>query len=385
MPEIYQRRIEAQMDKYFKSHYSFTIYGARRVGKTMLIKEYAEKLGLKYKYVDCDILSNRQALGVQDDKALKSFIGDNKLILIDEAQRVNNIGLNMKIIHDHIPDVKVIATGSSALDLASEIKESMTGRDFDFHLFPLSLQELSQHQDIYALKNRIEEYMIYGTYPDVINMNDFEEKKIYLLKLANNYLYKDLLELDLVKKTSVLVDLLRVLAACIGSEVTSSGLSQKIGVSKETVDRYIDLLEQCFIIKRIRPYHKKVINEIKHAYKVYFWDLGIRNSLLEDFKNLDLRNDADLGGLWENFVFIERIKKAMNNGEYKNFYFWRTTEVPNKEYDIIEEVGGVISAYEIKWGQAGVSKVKKYPVFFENYPEATLNIISKDNFTDWLI
>lgn len=382
---MYKRTIEIKMNEWFKSHYSFTIYGARRTGKTTLVKHYAENSGLEYKYLDCDLFTNQELLNVRDVDKLKYLIGNAKLLIIDEAQRVKNIGLNMKIIHDNLPNVKVIATGSSALDLASEIKESMTGRDFDFYLFPLSLAELSQKQNEIELKNSVEDLMLYGSYPDVIQLQDYNQKKEFLLTLANNYLYKDLLELDLIKKTGLIVELLRTLASSIGSEVTSTSLANRLNTSKETIERYVDLLEQCFIIKRIRPYNKKLINEIKYPYKVYFWDMGIRNALIEDFKSIALRSDQEAGGMWENFVFVERMKKARNYREFRKFYFWRTNESTSKEYDLIEEIEGKLHVFEIKSGRSGVGKVKKYPLFFDTYKDSEFNIISKDNFTDFLL
>ena len=373
------------MDKWLHTHHSFTIYGARQTGKTTMVKEYAKKSGLKYLYLDCDEFEARAALAVQDKIKLGKMIGDNKLLIIDEAQRVNNIGLNMKIIHDNLPEVKVIATGSSAFDLASEIKEPMTGRDFDFYLYPLSLAELNQKLSIFELTVRSEELLLYGTYPSVIEMQDNESKVRQLRSLADNYLYKDILELDLIKKTTVLRDLLRVLAFCVGSEVTNKSLADKLNIRAETIEKYIDLLEQCFIVKRLRPYNRKVISEIKYPYKVYFWDLGIRNALMEDFKPLNLRDDRENGGLWENFVVIERIKKLSNEGIFARHYFWRTNESPSKEYDLIEEINGVLQVFEIKSSTNGAKKVKKYPLFFDAYKDSELNIITKDNFLDWLV
>jgi uncharacterized protein len=382
---MFKRTIINKMDKYFETHYSFTIYGARRTGKTTLVKEYAETKKVEYKYIDCDKFSNRTLIDTQDDVKLKQLIGSAKLLILDEAQRVKNIGLNMKIIHDSIPDVKVIATGSSALDLASEIKESMTGRDFSFNLHPLSIQELSQKFSSTEMTHNVQDYLLYGAYPDVINSDDYEFKKDYLSNIVDNYLFKDLLELDLIKKSSKLVELLRVLAYSIGGELTSNNLANRLEISKDTVERYIDLLEQCFIIKRIRPYNKKIINEVKHPYKVYFWDLGVRNALLEDFRILDLRSDFELGGMWENFVFIERVKLASNNNIRKRFYFWRTTDNIAKEYDLIEEYEGKPTVFEIKWGKSGSNKVKRYPAFFEVYKDSELHVINKENFIDWLV
>ncbi|MEI6729516.1 MAG: AAA family ATPase [bacterium] len=376
------RTIEVEMKKWLKSHHSFTIYGARQVGKTTLVKKFAQDSGLNFKYVDCDRLISRESL--ENDTNLKEFIGETQLLILDQAQRVKNIGLIMKIIHDNIPDVKVIATGSSALDLASEIKEPMTGRDFNFNLYPLSINELSQKYSQTEITYRIEELLLFGSYPDVINSYSNEIKEKILYSLSQNYLYKDILELDLIKKTSLLVDLLRVLAFSIGSEVTNYGLAEKLSIKSATVERYLDLLEQCFIIKKIRPFNRKITNEIKHPYKIYFWDLGIRNALIEDFKPLNLRDDRAIGGLWENFCIIERIKKMQNTGRRAKHYFWRTNEASSKEYDLIEEVSGDLTVFEIKWGKSGANKVKKYPLFFNAYPGSNLNTINKENCISWL-
>jgi uncharacterized protein len=381
---MYNRTITHQMDKWMDTHHSFTIYGARQVGKTTLVIDYAKKSGLKYMYLDCDQFEVRKSLEVEDSVKLAKLIGDSKLVIIDEAQRVHNIGLNMKIIHDNIPGVKVIATGSSAFDLASEIKEPMTGRDFDFYLYPLSISELLQKSTSLDLISSLENLMVYGGYPSVISLNSNEAKERQLMALTDSYLYKDLLELDLIKKTSALKDLLRVLAFSVGSEVTNQSLAEQLGIKGDTVDKYIDLLEQCFIIKRIRPFNRKVTSEIKHPYKVYFWDLGIRNGLMSEFKSISLRDDRSIGGLWENFVIIERIKKMANEGIRAQHYFWRTTDTPSKEYDLVEVVNGDISVFEVKWGKAGVNKVKKYSIFFDTYPGSQLHVISKENFLDYL-
>ena len=382
---MYIRSIKGTMDRYLDTHYSFTIYGARQVGKTTLIKNYAIEKGKKYKYVDCDLYLNQQIMTSQDDKILRDFIGDAEILILDEAQRVKNIGLNMKIIHDHIPNVKVIATGSSSLDLASRIKEPMTGRDKDFYLHPLSLQELSQKASKVEIGFYLESYLLYGMYPAVVTTSGNENKENILNSLAQSYLYKDILALELVKKSAPILDLLRVLAFSIGSEVNSAGLSEKIGVSKNTIDKYIDILEQCFIIKKIKPLHRSIIKEIQKPYKVYFWDLGIRNAIIEDYKPIAAREDRILGGIWENFVIIERLKQNMNNNYRANYYFWRTNEPSPKEYDFIEEKDGNIQVFEIKWNSNKANKVKKYPVFFENYPNAKLDVITRENFSDWLI
>jgi uncharacterized protein len=382
---MYLRSIKTLMDKHLDSHYSFTIYGARQVGKTTLVKNYAIASGKKYKYVDCDNFLNQQIMSSQDDKTLRGFIGDAEILILDEAQRVKNIGLNMKIIHDQIPEVKVIATGSSSLDLASEIKEPMTGRDIDFHLHPLSLVELLQQTSQVELDYRLDDFLIYGMYPDVVLANSNEDKELKLNSLTQSYLYKDILALELVKKASPIFDLLRVLAFSIGSEVHIAGLVEKTGLNKVTVEKYIDLLEQCFIIKKLTPLNRNIVKEIKHPFKVYFWDLGIRNALLEDFKPLALREDRIIGALWENFCVIERIKKNMNVGYRARYHFWRTNEPSPKEYDLIEEKNGDFQVFEIKTSTNNAGKVKEYPLFFQAYPNSSLQVIHRGNWVDWLV
>lgn len=329
--------------------------------------------------------SNQLIFTSQDDVLLKSTIGNAKLLILDEAQRVKNIGLNMKIIHDHIPDVKVIATGCSSFDLASNVKEPMTGRDMDFYLHPLSVGEICQTQSYIELNHRMDSILLYGTYSGIFTLGGDEEKINDLYSLTQNYLYKDLWELDLIKKNSVIKNLLRVLAFSIESEVTSSGLAEKTGTSKHTIDKYIDLLEQCFIIKKITPLNRSVISEIKHPYKIYFWDLGIRNAILEDFTTIAMREDRIVGALWENFCVIERIKLNMNKRKRVKTYFWRTSDSTPKEYDLIEEYNGDFTIFEIKTNSNKVSKVKKYPVFFEAYPNSELNVIHRGNWQEWLI
>ena len=382
---MFNRTITKTMDEWFQSHHSFTIYGARQVGKTTLVKEYAKSKNIEFLYVDCDLASNQALFSSQDDKLLKNQIGNAKLLILDEAQRVKNIGLNMKIIHDHIPDVKVIATGSSALDMASSIKEPMTGRDKDFFLHPLSVAEILQKQSITELNYQMDSLLIFGSYPGIFTLESNAQKIDDLYSLTQNYLYKDLLELDLLKKNSKIKDLLRVLAFSIGSEVNSSALAQKLELSKVTIDKYIDLLEQCVIIKKITPFNRSVINEIKHPYKVYFWDLGIRNAILEDFRNLEQREDRTVGGLWENFCIIERIKKNMNERRRVRTHFWRTNENTPKEYDLVEEYNGELSVFEIKTSPKKADKVKKYSVFFDSYPHSTFNVIHRGNWHEWLM
>jgi uncharacterized protein len=382
---MYNRDIETIMDKWFDDHHSFTIYGARQVGKTTLVKNYAKKKGVEFLYVDCDQFRNQQIFTSQDVLLLKNEIGKAKLLILDEAQRVKNIGLNMKIIHDNIPEVKVIATGSSSLDLASEIKEPMTGRDKDFYLHPLSVGELMQKESYITINARMDNLLTYGMYPGVFTLEDNEDKKESLFTLTQNYLYKDLLEFDLIKKNSVVKNLLKVLAFSIGSEVTTAGLAQKLEVSKVTIDKYIDLLEQCFIIKKITPFHRSIINEIKHPYKVYFWDLGVRNALLEDFTLISMREDRIVGAMWENFCVIERIKKNMNERKRVQTHFWRTNENSAKEYDMIEVYNNEITVFEIKTNPNKADKVKKYPIFFYTYANSGLHVIHKSNWQEWLV
>jgi len=353
------------------------IYGARQVGKTTLAKEIIKNTKKKTKYIDCDLFENRQILSSQNLSKLKKFLSPHDLIVIDEAQRVKNIGLNLKIIHDHCPEIQIIATGSSSFDLANEINEPLTGRAFDYMLPPLSLEEIKQKLDNLELMENLENLLIFGSYPDIFDENRERAEKI-LNSIASNYLYKDILEFERLKKPDQLLNMLQLLALQIGGEVSFSEIGGKLGLNTVTVQKYINLLEKTFVIFSLGGFSRNLRKEIRRSPKIYFWDLGIRNSLIRNFNPLNLR--SDIGSLWENFCIAERMKFNLNNQRFINTYFWRNYY--GQEIDYIEERGGELNAFEFKWNENKKTKIPK--MFSDTYPGSNFSFINKGNFDEFL-
>lgn len=378
---MYTRDIKEKIQKWLFQGKVLIIYGARQVGKTTLVKQIASQTGLEYKYINCDYPSQRQSLEVQEQVPLQRLIGSYKLVIIDEAQRVKNIGITLKILHDLFPDVQFIATGSSSFDLANEINEPMTGRVIDFKLYPLSLRELNGKHDLISLSTQLEDIMRYGLYPDVYSKS-YEKAEELLINIANNYLYKDILLFDKIKKANLLFELLTYLSLKLGQELTYYGIQKdlKNKLDAGTIERYIDLLEKCFVITRLRPYHRNIGVELTKPFKIYFWDLGIRNAVIENFFPLKTRGD-DVGHMWENFVIIERMKRNFNTQVRRHYYFWRTTD--QKEYDLLEVSGDKIEVLEVKWNES--KAVKVYEVFTKHYPQSSINLVNRENWLDWLV
>jgi hypothetical protein len=319
-----------------------------------------------------DILTNTSAT------KLRAQIGRHKIVFIDEAQRIPNIGLTLKLFTDQIKEVQVIATGSSAFELSSKVNEPLTGRKFEFMLYPLSFAEMVAHHGLIQEKRLLEHRMIYGYYPEIV-MNDADEK-ILLKSLAGSYLYKDLLMLEQIKKPLKLEKLLKALALQVGSEVSYQEIAQTIGSDGKTVDKYIDLLEKTFVVFRVPAYSRNVRNEIKKGKKIYFYDCGIRNAIINNFNAVTARTDA--GALWENFVIAERMKLLRYGGMDASLYFWRTSQ--QQEIDLIEEhEGGLLKAFEFKWGKN--AKVRFPQTFTDNYPTAQTMVITPDNAADYLL
>lgn len=348
------------------------LIGPRQVGKTTLMHQLTEEMEPKALWLTGDDPATRQLLEDISLPRLRLVIGQNKVIVIDEAQRLTNPGLTLKLITDHLPEVQLLVTGSSSLDLAAEFKESLVGRKREFHLYPLSFSEMCTHHGYHTERSLLEHRMIYGYYPEVIN-NDKKESEIILNELSDGLMYKDLLAFDQVKKPSILVKLLQALALQVGNEVRYSEVARLIGADPATVERYIDLLEQTFVLFRLPSLSRNVRNEIKKGRKIYFYDNGIRNSIIKNFNVLALRQDV--GALWENFLLAERMKRNAYQAYSHNAYFWRTTA--QQEIDYIEEASGRLFAFEFKWrsGKARFSKT-----FLDAYPEATTERINRDNF-----
>ncbi len=370
-------RYYKNLDKLLKPNKVILIYGPRQIGKTTLVQEFLQSTKLKYKKDTGDNLATREWLGSQSLEKIKDYVGDNKLIFIDEAQKIPNIGIGLKIMMDNIPGIKIIATGSSSFELAGQVGEPLTGRKFTYSLFPIAQLELKNHYSPYELKSNLAKYLVFGTYPDVINAETEADKGKYLDELVNSYLLKDILELEKVKDTKLLRDLLRLLAFQIGSEVSHTELGTQLGIDSKTVSRYLDLFEKSFIIYNLRGFSRNLRKEITKKGKYYFYDTGVRNALISNFNQLDHRDDQ--GKLWENFLFMERLKKRSYTQIYANDYFWRTWD--QKEIDLIEERDGKLFGYEFKFGN---KKTKNPTEWLQTYKEAEFHVINQDNYLDFI-
>lgn len=351
------------------------LMGARQVGKTTLFDSVVSGSSNVLR-LNCDNYDDRSDLENKTSTELRQLMGNHEVVIIDEAQRAKNIGLSLKMLADLKLPMQILVTGSSSLTLANEINEPATGRLIEYNLFPLSLVELMQQTSPREEKRLLEQRMIYGLYPEVVTTPG--DAKRILVNLANNYLYRDLLEYRGVKKPEVLQKLVRALALQIGSEVSYNELSRTVGVDKATVESYIDLLEKCFVVFRLPAYSSNLRSEIKRGRKIYFYDNGIRNALLSNFAPLELRDDV--GMLWENMMVSERIKRNSYSRSYAQMYFWRTQQ--QQEVDLIEEQDGRLTAFEFKWNTKKKAKLPK--TFIDNYPNTDFKVISPDNYVEFV-
>lgn len=353
------------------------IYGARQVGKTTLSKKILAEYNEKGKYYNCELLSVERGLSEPEAEKIKAFLGDYKIVVLDEAQKISNIGKILKIMVDTYPEMQIIATGSSSFDLLQKISEPMTGRVFQYILHPLSVGEIVSKGGRQTLYAKLENLLRFGAYPEVFNLSE-QEAKERLNEIASNYLFKDILQFEGLKKSGIIKNLLRALALQVGQEVSYSELGNMLGVNRLTIQKYIDILEQSFVIFKLNAFSRNKRKEISKSVKIYFCDLGIRNSLIENFNSLEIRNDA--GALWENFCVIERKKKNDNEKHFANLYFWRTYD--QKEIDLVEEREGNLFGYEFKWRS---EKTKQPKDFLENYPGSSYEVINRDNFEKFLL
>jgi predicted AAA+ superfamily ATPase len=348
------------------------LYGARQVGKTTLVKNLLEKYGKEGRYLNCEILSVEQNLQDAEPEKLKAFFGNYKIIVLDEAQNISNIGKILKVIADSIDNIQIIATGSSSFDLANKTAEPMTGRVIHHTLFPLSVTELKDEEDWLAIDAKLDKLLRFGSYPEIY-LSDEESAAKKLSELASSYLFKDLLRYEGIKKSGLLKNLVVSLALQLGNEVSYNELATKLGVNSMTVQKYIDLLEQSFVLFKLNSFSRNIRKELTKSFKVYFYDNGIRNALINNFNPLSLRNDV--GALWENFCVSERIKSNSYASRKVNSYFWRTYD--QKEIDYIEEASSVITGYEFKFSEKKNIKVPK--VFTETY-NAAVHKVDRSNF-----
>ena len=371
------RAIEEKISKEVNSgKKAVVLLGARQVGKTTLLRSlFSDNDNILW--LNGDTSNDRSLLTAQSVEQLRVIIGKNNVLVIDEAQRVTDIGIILKLIIDNIPHVKVVATGSSSLDLANRTSESLTGRKRQFTLFPFSFGEMVKYHGLLPEKNLVPHRLIYGYYPNIVN-SPGEERRL-LQELSDSYLYKDILVFDKIKKSDQLTRLLRALAFQIGSQVSYTELGQLCGLDNKTVEKYISVLEQMFVIFRLGSYSRNLRNELKTSRKVYFNDNGIRNALIADFRPVELRDDV--GKLWENFLVSERFKRNAYSESYANSWFWRTQA--QQEIDYIEEEDGHLRAFEFKWSPS--AKAKQPAAFAAAYPGSSFDVIHKDNFESFLL
>jgi uncharacterized protein len=353
------------------------LLGPRQVGKTTLMKEIHSKHAGKALWLNADNPEDREILNnINSSRALELF-PPGILVIIDEAQRLDNSGLTLKIIHDNCPGIQLAATGSSSFELTDKIKESLTGRKWTYKLFPLSLEELAAHTNKVELMRSLETRMVFGSYPEVINQAG-NEKEI-LNQLVSDYLYKDVFSLKEVRRPDILDKLVKALAFQVGNQVSNRELSNLVQADKATIEKYISLLEEAFIIFRLSSFSRNLRSELKHSKKIYFYDNGIRNAVINQFNPIALRNDT--GVLWENLMIVERMKKNEYHRLFRNTYFWRTTR--QQEIDYLEEFDGKIHAYEFKWQDT--DKARAASAFVTAYPESEIKVIHKNNFMEFAL
>lgn len=373
------RNFDFRFDEKVKEGKIVVIYGPRRAGKTSFIENLLSTQSSKiYKGTGDDIELRKVLSSENKSLILSSFVGYDTLF-IDEAQRIPSIGWGLKLLIDQNPKLQIIVTGSSSFELSGEISEPLTGRAWTFLLPPISVKELSEWEGNMKVRERISELLIFGSYPEVINAEGFDRKKDYLTELKNAYLFKDILELENIRNSSKLIDLLKLLAFQIGAEVSLNELSNSLGIAKQTVEKYLDLLEKTFVIYKLRGFSKNLRKEVTKTARYIFVDNGIRNSVIHNFNLPDTRND--LGGLWENFCLSERLKKQRRDAINANNYFWRTYD--QQEIDLIEERDGSLFAFEFKWNPK--KKTKQPAGFKKAYPNASYTVVSPDNFFDFLL
>ena len=376
MTEFIDRFVE--LDSYLSPGKALIIYGPRRAGKTTLLKKYLSSCDLRYRLETGDDVRIRHLMGSGDLKQITAIAEGFDLIAIDEAQQIPDIGMGLKILIDHVPNLRVIATGSSSFDLAGAVGEPLTGRKRTITLFPISQLELKQKFNSYDLRQRLEEYLIYGSYPEVV-VNEGRKEKIELLEeLAGSYLLKDVLALERVRSSRTLLDLLKLIAFQVGSEVSLNELATQVKMDIKTVGRYLDILEKAFVIIRVGGFSRNLRKEVTGKAKYYFLDNGVRNAVIGQYNLLNSRND--IGALWENFVVAERLKKRAYTGIYGTYHFWRTYD--GKEIDYVEERDGGLFGFECKWSSKKQEKAPKK--WHEAYPNATFSVITPDNYLDFV-
>ena len=352
------------------------LYGPRQSGKTTLVEQICKGMTDSVLFLNGDEPDMRDLLGKATSTRLKTFFGKNRIVVIDEAQRIPNIGLTMKLITDQLKDVQLIATGSSAFELADKTNEPLTGRKYEFHLYPLSFEEMIGESGLIEEKRMLNHRLVFGSYPEIVT--HVGEENDLLRLLSESYLYKDILMFENIKKPMFLEKLLRALALQLGSEVTFNELSSLLGMNRRTVEKYIDLLEKAYVIFTLPAFSRNLRNEIRKGRKIYFYDNGVRNAVIGNFSQVESR--TDIGALWENYLISERLKLLANHSNYSQRYFWRTAA--QQEIDYLEEGDGKLSAWEFKWNPKAKRKIPN--VFCKAYPNAQTKLLSPNNYDEFL-
>ena len=374
---MYIRKLEKTIKKLLFMEKVIILYGPRQVGKTTLVKKIFDEYQGEKLYIQCDVPSQAFFVSKPEPEALKKYFGNAKLVILDEAQVIENIGLVLKTFFDAYKDIQIIATGSSSFDLANKIREPLTGRAFELMLYPLSVAEIIDTKNRSHYLSNQNNYFQYGMYPGIID--EGMKTSIQSLEiLQNNTFYKDIFALENIKKPKVLQDLIKYLAFTIGSVVTTNNLANEIKTTAVTIERYLDILEKMFVIKRLYSYSNNKTSEIKKGYKVYFIDIGIRNSIINNFNSHEARDDA--GGIFENFFFVERLKKRKYDTIFSNIHFWQGER--GLEVDYVEELNGTLIAYECKIKNR---KSKGVQMFKKLYPKAELHVVTLENYLDFVI
>ena len=372
-------RFYDDLDKFVKPGKVLIIYGARQVGKTTLLKNFLSKTSYKYKLDSGDNIIMQELLSSSDFSRILEYAEGYDLIAIDEAQQIAGIGVGLKILVDQLPKLRLIVTGSSSFDLSQKVGEPLTGRKKTLTLYPIAQKELAMTRNRHNLKEGISDFLIFGSYPEVIKATTKKDKITVLNEIVNSYLFKDVFMLERIKGSKVLLDLVRLLALQTGSEVSLNELATQLGIDVKTVSRYLDILEKAFIIFKLGGFSKNLRGEITSKCKYYFWDTGIRNAIISQFNPLNTRNDA--GALWENFIIAERLKKQSYVESHTRAYFWRTYS--QKEIDLVEEKDGKLHGFECKMSSSKRALAPKE--WRAAYPDAIFSVITKDNYLDFIV
>lgn len=373
-----QRAIKNELLDSLEPNKVVVLIGARRVGKTVLIKEISEELSEKVLLLNGEDITVQQALASRSLQNYQALFADNEFLIIDEAQAIPSIGEILKLIVDELPGIKVLITGSSALDINNMVGEPLTGRKKTLRIFPLSELELDQVENRFEKLEGLRHRLVYGNYPELLQLKTLKEKQQYLQEVISSYLLKDILAFDSIRNSDKILDLLRLIAYQVGHEVSYQELGQKLSMSKNTVERYLDLLTKVFVVHKLQGFSRNLRNEVTKNHKWYFYDNGIRNALIANLNSLEMRNDV--GQLWENYIINERIKQQHYNQWLVNNYFWRTYD--QQEIDWVEDRGGELHGYEFKYSP---KKTKKAPAKWSKaYPNAYFEVVSGDGYYDWL-